>query len=520
MKSSSPCWSEILSGFRLLSLFSAILFLASNAFAGSGQITPNPSAVNFGSIAVGASQMQTVTLTNSGGTRLTITQASLSGTGFTFSGLIYPVTLAGGQSVTAKVKFAPQSSGADIGMVSISFTTLTRRGRGITNTATLPLSGTGMTSGQLTAVPSSLAFGNVQVGSSQTMTETLTNPGGASVTISGDSATGSGFTASGLTLPITVSAGQSVSFSVTFTPTSGSAASGNLAIASNASNTSLSVPLAGTGVTPGQLAASPASLSFGSVTAGSSSSLVRETDEHGRIVSHNFSDHSPAAPASALSGITLPRDTCRSSERNLHRIIRTANGRQRKRKSRHQLHRIESQFLCFAIGNGRQRRPACGQSGKPRLWKRDDRQHCFSFRETDEHRGIVAHNFPDHSQRHRVQFERNYSARHVGRGSERDLQRDIRATNRRQRERKSRHQLQRIESYVFRCGDWNRRSARPTRGLSFYHQFRQRYCRNTPKSGGHAHRDELVRNRLLVRSERIAIFRQRPHFAGDDPGRK
>ena len=162
-----------------------------------------------------------------------------------------------------------------------------------------------MTSGQLTAVPSSLAFGNVQVGSSQTMTETLTNPGGASVTISGDSATGSGFTAGGLTLPITVSAGQSVSFSVTFTPTSGSAASGNLAIASNASNTSLSVPLAGTGVTPGQLTASPASLSFGNVTTGSTSSLSEKLTNTGGS-SLTISQISASGTGFSLSGITLP----------------------------------------------------------------------------------------------------------------------------------------------------------------------------------------------------------------------
>ncbi len=308
MKSSSPCWSEIPCGFRSLFLFSAILFLASNAFASSGQITPSPSAIGFGNVAVGTSQTKPVTLTNSGWTRVTITRTSLSGTGFTFSGLTYPVTLAGGHSVSGKVTFAPQSSGADNGTVSISFNTMTGgRGRGldITNTVTLSLSGTGMTSGQLTAVPGSLAFGNVQVGSSRTMTENLTNSGGSSVTISGASATGAGFTVSGLSLPISVSAGQSVSLSVIFTPTSGNAASGNVAITSNASNTSLSVSLAGTGMTPGQLAASPTSLGFGSVTTGNSSSLSETLTNTGGS-SLTISQVTPSGAGFSLSGITLP----------------------------------------------------------------------------------------------------------------------------------------------------------------------------------------------------------------------
>lgn len=307
MKSSSPCWSEIGCGFRLLVFFSAILFLTSTAFAGSGQITPNPSNVNFGSVAVGTAKTQVITLTNSGGTKVSITQTSLSGTGFTFSGLTYPVTLAGGQSVSGQLTFAPPSSGTDSGVVSISFNVLSGRGHGlgVTNTVKLPVSGTGMTSGQLMPSPSSLAFGNVQVGSSQTITETLTNSGGSSVTISAASASGTGFTASGLTLPATVSAGQSVSFSVTFTPASGNAVSGNLAITSNASNSALSVPLAGTGVTPGQLAATPTSLSFGNVTTGGSSSLSEKLTNTGGS-SLTISQITPSGAGFSFTGITLP----------------------------------------------------------------------------------------------------------------------------------------------------------------------------------------------------------------------
>src|SRR5260370_2496339 len=228
-------WSGVSCGLRLFFFFATILALTLHASGATGQLTVNPSNVNFGSVSVGSSQTQSVTLTNSGGPKLTITQATLSGTGFTLSGLSYPVTLAGGQSVTCNVTFTPQSTGTDSGSVSIAFTTQGSNGKGhyssvssSSTTVTLPVSGTGVTSGQLTAMPTSLGFGSVQVGSSQTLAETLTNSGGTSATIASATTTGSPFTASGLNFPITFRAGQSVSFRVTFATRSGGRVTGTL----------------------------------------------------------------------------------------------------------------------------------------------------------------------------------------------------------------------------------------------------------------------------------------------------
>jgi hypothetical protein len=312
VKSSSSSWSEITLRFRLFFFFSSILALTSHASAGSGQLTVSPSSINFGSISVGASQAQSVTLTNSGGSKLTITQASLIGTGFNLTGLGYPVTLAGGQSVSCYVTFSPLSSGTDSGSFSISFSVQTSNGKGHFNpssgtsgTVTLPVSGTGATSGQLTTSPASLGFGNVQMGTSQTLTETITNSGGASVTISAASATGSGFSLSGLSVPMTLNAGQSASFSLAFAPTSGSSASGNLAITSNASNPALNVPLSGTGITPGQLTTSPASLGFGNVQVGASQTLA-ETITNSGGASVTISAASATGSGFSVSGLSLP----------------------------------------------------------------------------------------------------------------------------------------------------------------------------------------------------------------------
>ena len=125
-----------------------------------------------------------------------------------------------------------------------------------------------MTQGTLVANPTSLAFGSVQVGSSTSLSETLTNSGGTSLTISAAAASGAGFSLSGLTVPLTLNAGQSTSFTVRFSPTTSGAASGNVSITSNGSNPNLSTPLSGTGVTQGDLIANPASIAFGSIQDG------------------------------------------------------------------------------------------------------------------------------------------------------------------------------------------------------------------------------------------------------------
>ena len=71
-----------------------------------GQMTVNPSSVNFGSVQTGASSPQALVLGNSGNSDLTIFQATISGQGFSLSGEALPLTLKAGQSAIASVVFA------------------------------------------------------------------------------------------------------------------------------------------------------------------------------------------------------------------------------------------------------------------------------------------------------------------------------------------------------------------------------------------------------------------------------
>jgi Abnormal spindle-like microcephaly-assoc'd, ASPM-SPD-2-Hydin len=256
-----------------LVLLNVFLFAAT----ATGQLATNPSTVNFGGIVIGNTVPQSVVLSNTGGSNLTISQTTVSGTGFGIGSLGLPLTLAPAQSVTLTTTFTPQSSGNLGGSVSIAYSVPKNKSHGkgappSNGTATVSLTGTGITPGQLSANPSSLNFSNVQVLSSLTLMDSITNVGGASVTISQATVTGPGFSFSGLNPPLTLDPGASVTFSVVFAPLSAGSASGTITVTSNASNPTLTIPLSGTGTAQGQIAVSPTSQNFGSVTDGTSSS--------------------------------------------------------------------------------------------------------------------------------------------------------------------------------------------------------------------------------------------------------
>ena len=130
-------------------------------------------------------------------------------------------------------------------LILISAMLLVGCGGGLTASQVPP----GNQAGQLSASSSQIAFGNVTVGSANTKAGSLT-AGSSAVTISSVSWTGNGFSLSGITFPVTLMAGQSAPFSVTFTPQVAGAASGSLSFLSNASNSPTTEALTGTGAQP------------------------------------------------------------------------------------------------------------------------------------------------------------------------------------------------------------------------------------------------------------------------------
>jgi hypothetical protein len=264
----------------------------------AGQLTVAPSSISFGIVKVGNNQSQPATMTNTGGSTLKVTQVTATGAGFSVSGLSFPVTLAAGQSQDFNVIFAPQSTGTVSGNLAIANT-------GATPTVNVALSGGSQTAGTVTPRPASLNFGTIQVGYQQTLSETLTNSGGSTINVTQVIATGAGFAASGLTLPLVLASGQSQSFSVTFTPQAAGTVSGNLSVANTGSTPTVNISLAGGSQTAGALTPSPASLNFGSVQIGSNQALPETlTNTGGSTVT--VTQVTPSGSGYSISGLNLP----------------------------------------------------------------------------------------------------------------------------------------------------------------------------------------------------------------------
>jgi hypothetical protein len=270
----------------------------SGAGIATGQLGSSPSTDAFGNVTVGSQRSISETLTNIGGTSVTISHVAISGTGFSLSGITTPVTINAGQSTSFTVMFTPQVAGAASGTVTLT-------SDAPNSVLTIALTGTGITPGQLSATPSSNAFGSVTVGTQQTASERITNTGGTSVTISQAAISGTGFSLSGLTTPTTLAAGQSVTFTVAFAPQATGSASGNVTLSSNASNPTLTIPLSGSGIAPGQLTSTPSTEDFGSVSVGTQQTASETvTNTGGTTVS--ISQATVNGTGFSVSGLSAP----------------------------------------------------------------------------------------------------------------------------------------------------------------------------------------------------------------------
>ena len=206
------------------------------------QISANMTSIVFGTVTVGSNDSQPILLQNNGNTTLTFSQIAVSGSGFSQTGLSTSTTIPAGGSTTFDAVFAPTSGNAVTG--SITLTT-----NGAPSSLVINLSGTGATvTLSLSASPPSLSFGDVSDGGTNSQPTLLTNNGNSNITISSVTVTGAGFSASGISNGAVLTPGQSATLNVTFAPTSAGAVSGaGINIASNATNSPMTIGLSGTG---------------------------------------------------------------------------------------------------------------------------------------------------------------------------------------------------------------------------------------------------------------------------------
>jgi Abnormal spindle-like microcephaly-assoc'd, ASPM-SPD-2-Hydin/Protein of unknown function (DUF1573) len=225
------------------STFTGTLTIASNA-------SPSKIVVNMsgtGAASLSALSCSSASLTGGGSDACTVT---LSGAA-PDSGLV--VALSSSNAAVSVPAAVTVPSGAKTSTFNATTTavssaqsvTLTASAGSVSKTFALQLN---PGSSALTLNATSIAFGNVIVNSPATQSITLKSSGTAAVTVNSATATGTGFSVSGMTFPATLNPGQTATLNVQFDPTSSGAKTGQVTITSNASgNGKPTVALTGTG---------------------------------------------------------------------------------------------------------------------------------------------------------------------------------------------------------------------------------------------------------------------------------
>jgi hypothetical protein len=245
-------------------------------FVPSANVGLSP-ALNFGNQNDGTtSAPQTITVTNTGNSTLTVSSVVLSGTNvgdFAQTNTCTAAGIAPQATCAISVTFSPKISGAENATV-----TITDNAPNSPQTSTL--TGVGLGSGPaVTLSPTSLVFPTQLVGTkSAAQSITLTNTGTATLSITTIAHTGD--FSDTTTCGTTVVAGASCTITVTFTPTTVNARTGTISVTDNAPASPQTVALSGTGT---YVSWTPTSLIFANQAVGTTSAAQTIT----------FTNHAP-----------------------------------------------------------------------------------------------------------------------------------------------------------------------------------------------------------------------------------
>jgi len=216
--------------FATLLPLSALAQLQVFEFDGTND-TAVGSLVNLGAAAPGDTIKTRFHVRNIGAGPAALSTLSLAGQGFSFAAVpSLPYTLAPytgpASEVEFDIDFTPSITGSFSAFLAVNSLNIVLQGAAAGG-ATVSLSGsqTALTAGAV------VNFGSVAVGASQSQGFVLSNPANSSLTVQSVVVSGTAFKlAPGLTLPVQIAPGQTVTFRVTFTPSAPSADQATLTI--------------------------------------------------------------------------------------------------------------------------------------------------------------------------------------------------------------------------------------------------------------------------------------------------
>jgi len=254
---------------------SAALIIFSDATNGSQSVTLSgvgavgtavvtPGALTFADQLINTTgATQNVTVTNSGGSALTVSNVTFTGNNagdFVVATNGCSVAVAAGASCAIGIAFHPTATGARTGTLQIA----SDASNGVQQVS---LGGAGIAPAASMA-PSSLSFGNQLLGATSTSRSlTITNSGTAPLTVGAVTIGGTNpgdYLVSGNTCTSAIAVNAACAISVTFTPTATGSSAATLQVSTDAATGTQWIPLTGTGIAP-LISVTPASNAFGNV---------------------------------------------------------------------------------------------------------------------------------------------------------------------------------------------------------------------------------------------------------------
>ncbi len=229
----------------------------------------SPAALSFASQQVQtASAPQTITVTNSGGSDLTVSSVALPGAFTEVNTCVMSSPIAPGGTCAVDVSFLPSVVGTRTGGVTIY-------GNVAGGQATAALSGIAVTGASVVLTPLTLTFGNTAVGAASPVQNiTISNTGGQTASLQTATVTGD-FKISANTCGSTLPPGTGCTASITFNPTATGARTGSFSIADSAGTQTAA--LSGTGFAPATDGLAPLALTFAAQQLNTSSSAQQVT---------------------------------------------------------------------------------------------------------------------------------------------------------------------------------------------------------------------------------------------------
>ncbi len=219
--------------------------LGGTGLATGAQLVSTPPAISLGGAIVNGTPVTgSATLRNAGSVALTINSTSLPAAPFSVSGLpAVGSSLGPGAQISVNVTFAPTTTGVFTDEIDLSST-----GGDIV----IPVSGTSSTAPHMTLSATTIPYGNVVVGSTKSLSFTVTNDGGGPLSITKSKPPLGVFSATTtINEGTTVPPGSSVTGTVQFAPGALGAASAGWDINGNDGSGLHTITFTGTGVAPG-----------------------------------------------------------------------------------------------------------------------------------------------------------------------------------------------------------------------------------------------------------------------------